>query len=334
VRRVVLRSSTESSLMKIFTGNANTRLAHDVADALDLEVSAATVGQFSDGETKVAIGEHVRGEDCFIIQPTCPPNTNRNIMELLILIDALRRSSADRITAVVPYFGYSRQDRQNSARMPITSKLCASLIDCAGADRVMTFDLHAGQIQGFFNCPVDNLYAKLVLLEAVRKEVGDKPIVIVSPDAGGVGRARAYAKRIGAPLAIIDKRREDANLSEVMHIIGDVEGKTCIIVDDIIDTGGTLCKGVDALIEAGAVGAIAAITHPVLSGTAYRNLGETPGLVKLITTDTIPLAANDPLPRGVEEDGYKKVQVTSIAPTLAEAIRRTHNEESISHLFS
>jgi ribose-phosphate pyrophosphokinase len=254
-------------------------------------------------------------------------------MELLIMIDALRRSSAGRITAVIPYFGYSRQDQQNSARMPITSKLVASLIDRAGADRVMCMDLHAGQIQGYFDCPVDNLYAKPVLLEAVRKELGTTPFTIISPDAGGTERARAYAKKLNAPIAIIDKRRARANDNEVMNIVGDVEGQVCVIVDDMIDTAGTLCKGVDALVKQGATSAIAAITHPVLSGDAYKTMGNTRGLTKLLTTDTVALIARDPIPRNDENDGYNKVQVVSIAPLMGEAIRRTNNEESISSLF-
>ena len=319
--------------IRVFTGNANPKLAHDVTDYLDRPLGKAEVDRFSDGEIKVAIGENVRGADCFIIQPTCPPHTNRNLMELLIMIDALRRSSAGRITAVVPYFGYSRQDQQNSARMPITSKLVASLIDRAGADRVMCMDLHAGQIQGYFDCPVDNLYAKPVLLEAVRKEVGLTPFTIVSPDAGGTERARAYAKKLNAPIAIIDKRRARANENEVMNIIGDVEDQVCVIVDDMIDTAGTLCKGIDALMEQGAVSAIAAITHPVLSGDAYITMGNTKGLTKLLTTDTVSLIARDPIPRNDENDGFHKVQVVSIAPLLGEAIRRTNNEESISSLF-
>jgi len=254
-------------------------------------------------------------------------------MELLIMVDGLRRSSADRITAVIPYFGYSRQDQQNAARMPITSKLVASLIGCAGVDRVMCMDLHAGQIQGFFDCPIDNLYARPILLEAVRKELNGTPFTIVSPDAGGTERARAYAKKLGAPIAIIDKRRARANENEVMHIIGNVSGRVAVIIDDMIDTAGTLCKGVDALMEKGAVGAIAAITHPVLSGSAYKNIGETKGLTKLLTTDTIPLVGLDPIPRNEEEEGFKKVQVVSIANLIGEAIRRTSNEESISSLF-
>jgi ribose-phosphate pyrophosphokinase len=335
MRHAILRGGM-GGCMKIFTGNSNPKLAHDVAKNLGVDMGLADVDRFSDGEIKVAIGENVRGADCFIIQPTCPPTTNRNLMELLILIDALRRSSAGRITAVIPYFGYSRQDRQNSARMPITAKLCASLIDHAGADRAMSMDLHAGQIQGFFKCPVDNLYAKGVLVDAVqayllRERV--ESITVVSPDAGGTERARAYAKRLDARLAIIDKRRERANESQVMHIVGDVTDQICVIVDDMIDTAGTLCKGVDALMEAGALGAIAAITHPVLSGSAYITMGNTSGLKALVTTDTIPLVLRDTIPRNDENDGFKKVQIATIAPLLAEAIRRTHNEESISSLF-
>lgn len=334
--------------MKIFSGNSNLALAHYVADELGVALGQATVDRFSDGEINVQLEENVRGKDCFVIQST---NSDTHLMELLIMLDALKRSSPRRVTAVVPYYGYARQDKQGRARAPIAAKLVADLIATAGADRVMAMDLHASQIQGFFNIPVDNLYAKAVLMEAVRKDTGFKPgeftqenVVVVSPDAGGAERARAYAKALGAPLAIIDKRRERANHSEVMHIIGDVKGRHCVVVDDLIDTAGTLCKGVDALEKAGAVGVVAAITHPVLSGDAYKSIGECSALTTLLTTDTILLPVRSFVPEEgmgmwtdecvVRENGRKKIEVTSIAPLLAEAIRRTHNEESISSLFT
>jgi ribose-phosphate pyrophosphokinase len=314
--------------LRIFTGNANPALANSVASQLDIEIGRAKVDQFSDGEIHAAIEENVRGADCFILQSTCHP-TNRNLMELLIMADALRRSSARRITAVIPYYGYARQDRQNAARVPITAKLVANLICKSGADRVMTMDLHALQICGFFDVPVDNLFAKPVLIEEIKTFFGPEleNVTIVSPDAGGTERARAYAKRLGSPLAIIDKRRERANESEVMHIIGDVQGRHCVVVDDMIDTAGTLCKGVEALDNNGATGVVAAITHPVLSGDAYKNIGNCAPLSTILTTDTIPLRPS------VNAKGRGKIQVATIAPLLAEAIRRTNNEESISSLF-
>ncbi len=269
--------------------------------------------------------ENVRGLDCFVVQSTCAP-TNRNLMELLIMLDALKRSSPRRVTAVVPYYGYARQDKQGRARAPIAAKLVADLIATAGADRVMSMDLHAAQIQGFFNIPVDNLYAKPVLIGEIKSRFERGSITIVSPDAGGVERARAYAKLLDAPLAIIDKRRERANHSEVMHVIGEVKDRNCVVVDDMIDTAGTLCNGVQAILERGARSVSAAITHPVLSGDAFQNLARS-GLVELITTDTIPLDLNPDRSYGTE------ITVASIAPLLAEAIRRTHNEESISSLF-
>jgi ribose-phosphate pyrophosphokinase len=308
--------------MKLFSGNANPRLANDVARYLDMEVGACEVGTFSDGECAIEIGENVRGMDVFAIQPTCAP-ANRHLMELLIMIDALKRSSARRITAVIPYYGYSRQDRKVKPRVPITAKLVADLITAAGAERVLCMDLHAGQIQGFFDIPVDNLYATPLLLTAIKERVpGD--ITIISPDAGGVERARAYAKRLGVGLAIIDKRREAANVSEVMHIIGDVTDKTCVIVDDIVDTAGTLCSAAGSLVEAGAASVFAAITHPVLSGPAIKRVGES-ALTELIVTDTIPLR-----PEAVESG---KIHVVSVAEQLGEAIRRINNEESVSSLF-
>jgi ribose-phosphate pyrophosphokinase len=260
--------------------------------------------------------------DVFAFQPTCAP-ANTHLMELLIMIDALKRSSAQRITAVVPYYGYARQDRKVRPRVPITAKLVADLITSAGADRLLCMDLHAGQIQGFFNIPVDNLFATRLLLSAISARVPGE-VMIISPDAGGVERARAYAKRLGVGLAIIDKRREAANVSEVMHIIGDVKGKTCVIVDDIVDTAGTLCSAAGSLLEAGASGVYAAITHPVLSGPAIKRIEESP-LSELIVTDTIPL-------RG-EAAHCKKIHVVSVADQLGEAIRRINNEESVSSLF-
>ncbi len=308
--------------MKLFTGNANTGLARDVAAYLDVEIGKAEVGIFSDGEVNVEIRENVRGMDCFVMQSTCAP-ANTHLMELLIMIDALRRSSAGRITAVLPYYGYSRQDRKVRPRMPISAKLVADLIGVAGTDRVLCIELHAGQIQGFFNVPVDNIFATPVLLDAIRlRAEGD--LCVISPDAGGVERARAYAKRLDAPLAIIDKRREAANVSQVMNIIGDVRKRTCVIVDDIVDTAGTLTEAARALEGAGARAVYAAITHPVLSGPAIKRIDESP-LRELVVTDTIPLR-----PDAVQ---CSKLKVVSVAALLGEAIRRINNEESVSSLF-
>lgn len=306
----------------LFHGNANAALTRDVAAYLDIQVGKADVGTFSDGECSVEIGENVRGRDCFILQSTCAP-ANTHLMELLIMIDALKRASARRITAVVPYYGYARQDRKVRPRVPITAKLIADLITTAGADRVLCMDLHAGQVQGFFNIPVDNLFATRLLLEHV-KQVVTGEVVIVSPDAGGVERARAYAKRLDSSLAIIDKRREMANVAKVMNIIGNVEGKTCVIVDDMVDTAGTLCEAARALRDAGAVRVLAAITHPVLSGPALKRISESV-LSELIVTDTIPLR-----PEAVDHD---KIKVVSVAQQIGEAIRRINNEESVSSLF-
>ena len=308
--------------LKIFTGNANPKLARDVAAYLDAEVGKADVTTFSDGEVNVEIGENVRGRDCFVLQSTCAP-ANAHLMELLIMIDALRRSSARRVTAVVPYYGYARQDRKVLPRAPITAKLVADLIVTAGTDRMLCIDLHAGQIQGFFNIPVDNLYATPVLLEAIRMRF-DGPLTIVSPDAGGVERSRAYAKRLEATLAIVDKRREGANVSKVMNIVGDVKGQTCVIVDDIVDTAGTLVEAAKALTREGAASVSAAITHPVLSGPAIKRIAESP-LKELVVTDTIQLRP--------EAEGCKQLHVVSIAYLLGEAIRRINNEESVSSLF-
>jgi ribose-phosphate pyrophosphokinase len=308
--------------VKLFAGNSHPELARDIAAVLGTELGEADVTRFSDGEIAVEIRDNVRGMDCFLVQSTSTP-ANRHIMEMLIMIDALRRASARRITAVIPYYGYARQDRKVAPRAPITAKLVANLITAAGAQRVLCLDLHAGQIQGFFDIPVDNLYARPILLEQVKSELRDG-VTIISPDAGGVERARAYAKRLDAPLAIIDKRRERANVSEVMHIIGDVEGRDCVIVDDIVDTAGTLTQGARALDEAGARRVWAAITHPVLSGPAIKRLVESP-LGKLITTDTIPLRDD------AKDCG--KIEVVSTAKLLGEAIRRINNEESVSSLF-
>ncbi|HKX46712.1 MAG TPA: ribose-phosphate pyrophosphokinase [Planctomycetota bacterium] len=306
----------------LFHGNANVALARDVAAYLDVRVGRADVGTFSDGECSVEIGENVRGRDCFILQSTCAP-ANTHLMELLIMIDALKRASARRITAVVPYYGYARQDRKVRPRVPITAKLVADLITTAGADRMLCMDLHAGQLQGFFDIPVDNLFATGLLLEELQRTIsGD--VVIVSPDAGGVERARAYAKRLDSSLAIIDKRREAANVSKVMNIIGNVAGKTCAIVDDMVDTAGTLCEAARALLDAGAVRVVAAITHPVLSGPALKRISES-ALSALIVTDTIPLR-----PDAVD---HEKIRVVSVAHHIGEAIRRINNEESVSSLF-
>ena len=308
--------------MKLFAGNANPGLAHSVASYLGIEVGKADVSTFSDGEINVEIRENVRGHDCFVMQSGSAP-ANTHLMELLIMVDALRRSSARRITAVIPYYGYSRQDRKVAPRAPITAKLVADLISTAGTDRVLCIDLHAGQIQGFFNIPVDNLYATPVLLQAIEQRFG-RDVIVVSPDARGVERARAYAKRLDATLAIIDKRRERANVSEVMNIVGDVRGQRCVMVDDMVDTAGSLTEGAAALVRAGAEEVYAAITHPVLSGPAIKRIDESP-LKEVVVTDTIPL----------REDARNctKVHVESVAALLGEAIRRINNEESVSSLF-
>jgi len=308
--------------VKLFAGNLNVGLAREVCEYLDVEPGKAEVSTFSDGECCVEIVENVRGMDCFVLQSLSAP-PDKHIMELLIMVDALRRSSARRITAVIPYYGYARQDRKVKPRVPITAKLVADLVSVAGTDRVLCIDLHAGQIQGFFNIPVDNVYATPVLLDEIRARFRD-PLTIISPDAGGVERARAYAKRLDANLAIVDKRRERANVAEVMNIIGDVEGRTCVIVDDIVDTAGTLTQAARALREAGAAAVYAAITHPVLSGPALKRITESP-LEQMIVTDTIPLR-----PEAAESP---KLVVASVSRLLGEAIRRINNEESVSSLF-
>lgn len=308
--------------LKVFSGNANRPLAEKVCDYLGISLGNAEVKTFSDGEISVEINENVRGKDVFIIQPTCPP-VNDNLMELLIMIDAARRASAGRITAVIPYYGYARQDRKVAPRQPISAKLVANLITVAGASRVLTMDLHAGQIQGFFDIPVDNLYARPVLLHYLKEHFKDD-LVIVSPDAGGVERARAFAKRLDASLAIIDKRRERANVAEVMNIIGDVKGKTAVIVDDMVDTGGTLTKAASALLDKGASAVYACCTHPVLSGNAVQRIEESP-IKELIVTDTIPLSE--------EARKCKKIKVLSVGKLFGEAVRRIHLNESVSVLF-
>jgi len=307
---------------KLFAGNSNPILAEAVARHLDTQLGKIDVGTFSDGEVNVEIHENVRGMDCFVIQSTSSP-ANNHLMEMLIMIDALRRSSAKRITAVIPYYGYARQDRKVRPRVPISAKLVADLISTPGTDRLLCIDLHAGQIQGFFNIPVDNIFATPVMLDAVRTRY-EGPLTIISPDAGGVERSRAYAKRLDANLAIIDKRRESANVAEVMNIVGDVEGQTCVIVDDMVDTAGTLAESAVALDREGAKAVYAVITHPVLSGPAVKRIAESP-LKELIVTDTIPLR-----PDAVD---CPKIHVVTIAPLLGESIRRISNEESVSSLF-
>ncbi len=307
----------------IFTGNANPALAAEIAHVLQTPLGTARVTSFSDGETFCEIKENVRGVDTYIVQPTCSP-VNDNLMELLIMSDALRRASAGSITAVIPYYGYARQDRKAAPRTPITSKLVADLIVTAGVDRVVSVDLHAGQIQGFFNIPSDNLFALPVFLDGYLKKNFGEAACVVSPDAGGVERARAYSKRIGASLAIIDKRRERANESEVMNLIGDVRGKDCIIVDDLVDTAGTLCQAARALMEQGATSVSACATHAVLSGPAVARIIDSP-LREVVFTNTIPLSA--------EAIRSGKIRQVSIARLLGEAIRRIHHSDSISDLF-
>ncbi len=310
------------SLM-VFTGNANPKLAADVARRLNISLGRAKVGRFSDGEISVEIQEHVRGQDVFILQSTCAPS-NENLMELLIMVDALKRASAGRITAAIPYFGYSRQDRRvRSARVPIAAKLVADLLAAAGVQRVLTMDLHAEQIQGFFNIPVDNIYSLPIMLADVWKKDFDG-LMVVSPDVGGVVRARALAKRLECELAIIDKRRPKANVSEVMNIIGDVRGRTCVLMDDMVDTAGTLCKAASALKDHGAKKVLAYCVHPVLSGAAVSRINDS-ALDELVVTDTIPL--------NEEAQKCSTIRQLSVADVLAETIRRISNEDSVSSLF-
>jgi len=309
--------------IKLFTGNAHKGLAKEIADDLDIPVGDATVSKFSDGEITVHINENVRGTDVFVLQPTCMP-VNHNIMELLLMVDALKRASAHRITAVIPYYGYARQDRKVQPRVPISAKLVADLITAAGTNRVLTMDLHAAQIQGFFDIPVDNLYASPVLLDYVHNKYDSQDLVIVSPDAGGVERARSFAKKLQCSIAIIDKRREVANISQIMNVIGEVKGKDAIILDDMVDTGGTTIQAVSALKEKGARNVIAACTHAVLSGNAVEKVNKSV-LEELIVTNTIPLDS--------KKEMCKKLTVLSIATLIGEAIKRIHEESSISSLF-
>jgi ribose-phosphate pyrophosphokinase len=310
--------------IRIFSGNSNPSLAEKICVNLNLPLGKAKVRTFSDGEIMVEIGENVRGRDIYIIQSTCAP-TNNNLMELLIIMDALRRASAATITAVIPYYGYARQDRKAAPRTPITSKLVADLITTAGADRVVTVDLHAGQIQGFFNIPVDNLYAAPVILEHLKNKFDGEEIVMVSPDAGGTERARAFAKRLGCTLAVIDKRRTGPNVAEVMHLIGDVKDKVAIILDDMIDTAGTLTQAAGALKNHGAKRIYACASHGVLSGPALDRINNS-SIEEILITDTIPLNQND-------DRDYSKIKVLTVAELLAEAIRRIHEDESVSSLF-
>ena len=307
----------------VFTGNANPKLAAEVVKCLNISLGSAQVGRFSDGEISVEIQEHVRGSDVFILQSTCAP-TNENLMELLIMVDALKRASAGRITAAIPYFGYSRQDRRvRSARVPIAAKLVADLLTAAGVHRVLTMDLHAEQIQGFFNIPVDNVYSLPIMLDDIIKQKFDD-LMVVSPDVGGVVRARALAKPLECDLAIIDKRRPKANVSEVMNIIGDVRDRTCVLMDDIVDTAGTLCKAAAAMKENGARRVLAYCVHPVLSGPAVSRLN-TSELDELVVTDTIPLSNDAQI--------SPKIRQLTVAGVLAETIRRISTEDSVSSLF-
>ena len=311
------------SKMMVFTGNANPELAAKVVERLDIPMGKANVGRFSDGEVAVEIQENVRGKDVFIIQSTCAP-TNDNLMELMVLADALRRASASRVTAVIPYFGYARQDRRpRSARVAISAKVVADILSGVGIDRVLTVDLHADQIQGFFDIPVDNVYGSPVLLDDIMDQEYED-LIVVSPDVGGVVRARAVAKQLDCDLAIIDKRRERANEAEVMNLIGDVEGRTCVLVDDMCDTAGTLCKAAKALKAKGAAKVVAYATHPVLSGPAIKNVSGSE-LDELVVTDTIPLSN--------EAKNCPQIRQLTLAPLLAEAVRRVCNEESISAMF-
>ncbi|MEH6630081.1 MAG: ribose-phosphate pyrophosphokinase [Halopseudomonas aestusnigri] len=309
--------------MKILTGNSNRPLAEAISAYLNLPLTQASVRRFSDEEVFVEIHENVRGEDVFIIQPTSYP-TNDNLMELLVTIDALKRSSASRITAVIPYYGYARQDRKSSPRTPISAKLVANLITTAGADRVLTMDLHAGQIQGFFDIPTDNLFAAPVFIKDIKERMDKGPLTIVSPDVGGVVRARAIAKRLDAGLAIIDKRREKAGVSEVMNIIGDVKGQRCILIDDIVDSAGTLCNAAGALKDAGATSVSAYISHGVLSGGAVARVTDSP-LEELVTTDSIQATEAVHVAHNIRQ--------ISVAPLLGEAMRRISDEQSVSCLF-
>lgn len=311
--------------IKIFSGNAHRELAEEICGHLNIDLGRASTERFSDGEFNFQIDENVRGSDVFIVQPTCPP-TDQNLMELLIMMDTFVRASADRVTAVIPYFGYARSDKKDRPRVPISAKLVANLITTAGAQRVLTIDLHAAQIQGFFDIPVDHLYAAPIVVEYF-KENPIENLIVVAPDTGGAERARAYAKRLNAGLALCDKRRERANVADVMNIVGDVKGKNCLIVDDMCDTGGTICKVAEALHKAGANEILAVFTHAVLSGKACENI-ENSHLKKVIVTNTIPICEEG---RPLRENG--KIEVLSIGKLLASAINSIHDETSVSSLF-
>jgi ribose-phosphate pyrophosphokinase len=308
--------------IKIFTGTANPALAEEICQNLGLELGMLRLKRFSDGEINLQILENVRGADCFVVQPTCTP-VDSTLMEVLIMMDVLKRSSAERITAVLPYYGYGRQDRKDKPRVPISAKLVASLLETAGADRVMALDLHAAQIQGFFDKPVDHLFFRPVMIDYFKPQNIDE-LTVVSPDAGGVERARSVAKRLNAPLAIIDKRREEANVAEVMNVIGDVANQNCLIVDDLIDTAGTLVKGAEALLSHGAKSVTACATHAVLSGPAVRRIDDSP-IKEVLVSNSIPLSK--------EAAASKKIRTLSVAPLLARAIQSIHEETSVSILF-
>jgi len=308
--------------LRILTGNANPELAQKICKFLGVRLGKAKVSHFSDGEVQVEIDESVRGMDTFVVQPTCPP-VNENLMELLVMLDALKRASAGRITVVMPYYGYARQDRKVFPRTSISARLVANLITVAGASRILAMDLHAGQIQGFFDIPVDHLYALPVQFNYLKKTIKDE-IVVVSPDAGGVERVRELGKRLNASIAIIDKRREKANVSKVMHVIGDVKKKTAILLDDMIDTGGTIVQAAEAIMKSGAHAVYACCTHPVLSGNAVERIIHSP-LAEMIATNTIPLSE--------EARKSKKIKTLDVSPVLGEAIKRIHNDESVSSLF-
>ncbi len=308
--------------LKVFSGNAHPALAKEISEHLDVQLGEIQAGRFPDGEVRLQVMENARGADVFVVQPTCRP-VNENLMELLVILDAFRRASAYQITAVMPYYGYARQDRKDRPRVPISAKLVANLLTSAGAGRVLTLDLHAGQIQGYFDIPVDHLFATPVTVEYFRK-LDLEDLVVVSPDPGGVERARAFAKRMEAPLAIIDKRREDAHVVEVMNVIGDVKGRTCLIVDDMIDTGGTLASSARALLEKGARKVYACCTHGVFAGDAIKVICDAP-IEQVITTNSIPLSA--------EGQKCEKIKVLSVAKLLGEAINSIHGETSVSTLF-
>ena len=308
---------------KVFSGTANPALTQEICDSLACPLGAAMIRRFADGETHLQIQENVRGADVFVVQPTCTP-VDHHLMELLLMIDALKRASAERITAVLPYYGYARQDRKDRPRMPISAKLVASLLERAGASRVLALDLHAAQIQGFFDIPVDHLFSAPVMVEYFEKRYDRRELIVVSPDAGGVERARSFAKKMNVPLAIIDKRRTDANVAEVMNLIGEVRGKHCLIVDDLVDTAGTLVKGVEAILEHGATGVTACATHPVLSGPAVDRIAASE-LQELVVSNSIPLCER--------AQSCEKIRQLSVAALLARAIQSIHEGGSVSTLF-